>query len=95
MRTSQLICTETGRSISQNALRLRFDKRQDKAIKQNPAIAKDVKHFQFRDLRAKTASDKAESETMRDTHLQLGRSSMAITGQYVRQRRGLKVSPTR
>ena len=95
VRTSQLICTETGRSISQNALRLRFDKRRDKAIKQNPAIAKDVKHFQFRDSRAKAASDKAESETMRDAQLQLGHSSMAMTEQYVRQRRGQKVSPTR
>ena len=95
VRTSQLICTETGRPISQNALRLRFDKARDKAIKQNPAIAKDVKHFQFRDLRAKAASDKAESETMRDAQLQLGHSSMAMTEQYVRQRRGQKVSPTR
>ena len=30
--TSQLICTETGRPISQNALRLRFVKARDKAI---------------------------------------------------------------
>ena len=95
VRTSQLICTETGRPISQNALRLRFDKARDKAIKQNPAIAKDIKHFQFRDLRAKAASDKAESETMRDAQLELGHSSMAMTEQYIRQRRGQKVSPTR
>jgi integrase len=64
-------------------------------LKSNPAIAKDVKHFQFRDLRAKAASDKAESETMRDAQLQLGHSSMAMTEQYVRQRRGQKASPTR
>ena len=95
VRTSQLICTETGRPISQNALRLRFVKARDQAIEQNPTIAKSIKHFQFRDLRAKAASDKAESETMRDAQLQLGHSSMAMTEHYVRQRRGQKVSPTR
>ena len=78
-----------------NALRLRFDKARDKAIKQIPAIAKDVKHFQFRDLRAKAASDKAESETMRDAQLQLGHSSMAMTEKYVRLHRWQKVTPTK
>lgn len=80
----QLICTETGRPISQNALRLRFDKARDKAIKQNPAIARDIQNFQFRDLLAKAASDKAESKTMRDAQLQLDHSSMAMTERYVR-----------
>jgi len=32
---------------------------------------------------------------MRDAQLQLGHSSMAMTEQYVRQRRGQKVNPTR
>lgn len=64
-------------------------------MKSNPAIAKDVKHFQFRDLRAKAASDKAESETMRDAQLQLRHDSMAMTEQYVRQRRGQKLSSAR
>ena len=95
VRTSQLICTETGRPISQNALRLRFDKARDKAFKHNPSISKEIMSFQFRDLRAKAATDKAESKTMRDAQLQLGHSSMAMTEHYVRQRRGEKVSPTK
>ena len=36
-----------------------------------------------------------ESDTMRDAQLQLGHSSIAMTEQYIRQRRGQKVSSTR
>ena len=36
-----------------------------------------------------------ESETMRDAQFQLGHSSMAMAEQYIRQRRGQKVSSTR
>ena len=91
----QLICTETGRPISQNALRLRFDRAREKAIKLNPAIAKDIQNFQFRDLRAKAATDKAESETMRDAQMQLGHANIAMTEHYLRARRGQKVTPTK
>jgi integrase len=95
VRTLQLICTETGRPISQNALALRFAKARDKAAKLNPSLSEPILAYQFRDLRAKAGSDKAESGTMRDAQLQLGHKSMAMTEHYVRARRGQKVSPTR
>lgn len=95
VRTLQLICTDNGRAISQNALRLRFEDAREKAAKLNPSISDDIKAYQFRDLRAKAGSDKAESGDMRDAQLQLGHSSMAMTEHYVRARRGQKTSPTR
>lgn len=95
IRTLQLICTETGRPISQNALSLRFTKARLKAASLNPSIKEAILAYQFRDLRAKAASDKAESGTMRDAQLQLGHQSMAMTEHYVRAKRGQKVTPTR
>jgi len=95
VRTLQLVCTETGRPISQNALRLRFEKAREKAAKLNPTIKLEIDNFQFRDLRAKAASDKSESENMQAAQQQLGHSSVVMTEHYVRAKRGQKVSPTR
>jgi integrase len=95
IHTLQLICAENGRALSQGALRQRFVKTRKKAAKQNPSISIDLLNYQYRDLRAKAASDKAESGTIRDAQLQLGHSTMAMTEHYVRARRGQKVTPTR
>jgi integrase len=95
VRTLQLICTETGRPISQNALRLRFDRAREKAIKKHPHLAEDIKNFQFRDLRAKAASDKTDSDSIHAAQKQLGHTTLAMTEQYVRPKRGQKVSPTK
>ncbi len=51
--------------------------------------------FQFRDLRAKAATDKAEAQDMRQAQRQLGHASVVMTEAYVRARRGDKVTPTR
>lgn len=93
--TTQLITTKSGRPISQNALLQRFDDIRDKAAKLNPKIAEDICAFQFRDLRAKAASDKADSMSMREAQQQLGHKSLAMTEHYVRARRGQKVTPTK
>ncbi len=95
VRTLQLICTETGRPVSQNALSIRFTKARLKAASLNPLLKEAILAYQFRDLRAKAASDKAENSTIRDAQLQLGHSSMAMTEHYVRAKRGQKVTPTR
>jgi integrase len=95
VRTLQLICTETGRPISQNALRLRFDRAREKAIKRHPKLEAEIKNFQFRDLRAKAASDKTDSDSIHAAQKQLGHTTLAMTEQYVRPKRGQKVSPTR
>jgi integrase len=51
--------------------------------------------FQFRDLRAKAATDKTESSDIRDAQKQLGHTTIGMTKHYVRGRRGEKVSPTK
>ncbi len=95
IRTLQLICTETGRPITQNALSLRFVKARAKAAKNNPKIKTEILNYQYRDLRAKAATDKAENEGMREAQLLAGHSKMSMTEHYVRNRKGQKVSPTR
>ena len=90
-----LICTETGRALSYSALRARFDKARIAAVKENPKLKDDIEAFQFRDLRAKAGSDKADTGDMRQAQMQLGHSNMKMTEHYVRQRRGDIVKPTK
>ncbi|OCA57918.1 integrase [Xylella fastidiosa subsp. pauca 11399] len=57
-------------------------------------IAKEV--FQFRDLRAKAATNKADlAGDIRQAQAQLGHTSVVMTEHYVRKRKGAKVTPTR
>lgn len=93
--TLALICNEQGRALGISALRDRFDKARISAVKNTPALAEAIKAFQFRDLRAKAGTDKADSGGMREAQMQLGHNSMAMTEHYVRSRRGEKVSPTK
>lgn len=52
--------------------------------------------FQFRDLRAKAGTDKADSAgDIRQAQQQLGHASVVMTEHYVRKRRGAKVTPTK
>lgn len=95
IQISQLICTETGRPISQNALRQRFSKARAKAAVKFKHLKVDILKFQFRDLRAKAATDKAEADGMREAQLLAGHSKMAMTEHYVRNRKGQKVTPTK
>lgn len=90
-----LICTSTGRALTYSGLRKRFDKARLQAAKKYPALAHDIGEFQFRDLRAKAGTDKADSGDMRAAQMQLGHSSMKMTEHYVRKRRGDQVKPTK
>ncbi|MFJ9451452.1 tyrosine-type recombinase/integrase [Herbaspirillum sp. NPDC101397] len=85
----ELIVNEKGRRLTQEALRQRFyDVRQKTGVKST--------QFQFRDLRAKAGTDKAdEAGDMRAAQRQLGHKSLAMTETYVRERKGDKVTPTR
>lgn len=58
--------------------------------------AKITSDLQFRDLRAKAATDKEEATgNIRDAQKQLGHRNVAMTEHYTRNRRGAKSSPTR
>ena len=95
IHTLSLVCNESGRALTECALRSRFDKARKAAIKANPHLSDAIKEFQFRDLRAKAGTDKADSGGMREAQMQLGHESMSMTEHYVRSRKGQKVSPTK
>lgn len=112
IRSLALICNERGQPLGKDALRYRFDKAREQAIltaqvaqdEAQTVQAKErlhqlidaIRNFQFRDLRAKAGTDKAEATgDMRQAQKQLGHSSIVMTEHYIRRRKGDKVEPTR
>jgi len=89
LRSTRLIVDADGLAIGRAALRYRFDRAREAA-----GIAKD--EFQFRDLRAKAGTDKADlAGDIRQAQAQLGHASPGMTERYVRKRKGVKATPTR
>lgn len=85
----RLLCNESGADLTYDALRQRFDKARTKAKLTHHQI-------QFRDLRAKAATDKAESSgDIRQAQKQLGHANLSMTEHYTRQRKGDLVKPTK
>lgn len=85
IRSLALVCNEDGQPLTQCALRSRFDKARRAA-----GVT-----FQFRDLRAKAGTDKANATDLREAQKQLGHETIAMTEHYVRNRIGEKVDPTK
>ncbi|RAM65889.1 tyrosine-type recombinase/integrase [Herbaspirillum rubrisubalbicans] len=86
--STRLIVNEEGQPLGRSALRFRFE-----AARAAAGIEGD--DFQFRDLRAKAATDKTDkSKDIREAQLQLGHASVVMTENYVRKRRGRIVMPT-
>ncbi|WP_261939115.1 tyrosine-type recombinase/integrase [Pandoraea sp. NE5] len=88
VRALALVCEANGRPLSARALRTMFDDARAEA-----GIEKSA--FQFRDLRAKAATEKDMAEGIGAARDQLGHSSEAMTRKYVRHRAGKLVKPTR
>lgn len=89
VRSTRLIVTEDGAPMSATMLRSRFDLARK-------AAGVDKKLFQLRDLRAKAGTDKAESTgDIMQARDQLGHTTVVMTEQYIRERKGKKVTPTR
>ena len=87
VHSTRLVVNECGRAIGTNALSRRWAK---------ACAAAGVDGVQFRDIRAKAGTDKADaSGNIRDAQAQLGHGSVVMTEHYVRNRRGSKVTPTR
>jgi integrase len=84
---TRLVMSERGQPLRIGAIQKRFCAAR--------AAAK-LPHIQFRDLRAKAGTDKADSSgDIRRAQQQLGHASVVMTETYVRQRRGAKVTPTK
>lgn len=89
VRSTRLVVMEDGQPMTKSMLRKRFDDAREAA-----GISKS--EFQMRDLRAKAATDKEESTgSIRETRDQLGHTTVSMTEQYIRRRRGAKVTPTK
>lgn len=95
-RSGRALCVnENGEGLTYFALANRLAHIRTRAIKDNPALADAITHFQFRDLRAKAGTDKAESHNLDEAKKQLGHTNVKMTEHYVRSRKGEKVSPTK
>lgn len=70
-----------------------FDRARADAAKAHPKLAAQIRNFQFRDLRAKAGTDKADAQGLVEAQRQLGHASVTMTEHYVR--RGNVVTPTR
>lgn len=90
-----LICNDRGQRMTEPMLRRAFEKARAKAAELNPSLAKEIQNFQFRDLRAKAATDKDDSQGINAAQEQLGHTTQQMTAHYVRHRRGKIVTPTK
>lgn len=89
VRSTKLIVSTDGQAFTAGMLRYGFDEAREKA-----GIPK--KEFQMRDLRAKAGTDKAEdSGDILKARDQLGHTTVTMTEQYIRNRRGKKVTSTK
>lgn len=88
-----LICGANGQRMTEAGLDNSFDRARLAAIAKHPKLANQIKGFQFRDLRAKAGTDKADSAGLVESQRQLGHASSKMTEHYVRK--GNVVTPTR
>jgi integrase len=89
IRSTKLVVLESGQPMTYAMSRGRLDRAREAA-----GIEKSL--FQMRDLRAKAATDKEESTgNILQARDQLGHTTVGMTEQYIRARKGLKVTPTK
>lgn len=90
-----LINMPDGTPMTKYMMRGAMDRARAAAATERPDLAARIKEFQFRDLRAKAATDKEEVEGVEAAQAQLGHTTPTMTRQYVRHRKGKLVKPTK
>jgi integrase len=86
-----LLCDNKGQQLKHSGyFRSQFKLARDRAEKRAAELGVPFTRFQFRDLRAKSASD---MESMSGARKLLGHTTESMTAEYVRTRVGEKVSP--
>ncbi|MCV2423369.1 tyrosine-type recombinase/integrase [Paucibacter sp. DJ4R-1] len=88
VRSLALLINERGQKLSRDTFRSRFDTAREKA-------GADKALFQFRDLRAKTATDTDDAGGTRAAQAILGHTTETMTADYIRHKVGKKVRPIR
>lgn len=84
VRALPLLVNEAGQPLSASMLRKRFDTARD-------AAGIEVGSFQFRDLRAKAATDTDDMGGTRAAQALLGHATETMTADYIRRKAGRKV----
>ncbi len=87
-RSLSLLVNEQGQKLTAAMLRNRFDAARD-------AAGIDKAKFQFRDLRAKAATETDETGGTRAAQALLGHTTETMTEAYIRHKVGRKVTPHR
>lgn len=98
VRNLALIHSAGTHALSYSGLDNGFERARVKAAKKaedagHPDLAARIRGFQFRDLRAKAGTEKADAEGILEAQRLLGHASVTMTDQYVRL--GQIVTPTR
>lgn len=88
VRVMALLVNEAGQPLTKYMLRSRFDDARARA-----GVKKDL--FQFRDLRAKAATEIDEASGTKAAQALLGHTTEGMTADYIRHKVGKKVSPIR
>jgi integrase len=88
VRSNALLISERGEPLTYNMLRNSFDDAREQA-------GVDKALFQFRDLRAKAATDADEASGTRTAQVILGHTTEAMTAHYIRHKVGKKVRPVK
>lgn len=90
-----LVANEVGQPLNRWTLRQRFDKARKAAAAANPVIADQIRAFQYRDIRRKSATDIAvDQQDIAAASQLLGHTEKQIT-KKVYVAKGQKVRPTR
>lgn len=82
---THLFSTKKGEKLTARKLGKRFTYIREQAVKNNPEYANEIMAFQFRDLRAKSGTDKALSLGEEAARQQLGHTSVQMTKTYIRK----------
>lgn len=86
-----LFTTKKGEKLNARKLGKRFIVFRENAAKKHPEFAEQILAFQFRDLRAKSGTDRALSQGEDAARQQLGHTSVQMTKTYIRK--ALAVAP--
>ena len=86
VKTLALLVNEKGKPLTKHMLRDRFDEARARAGVDKPL-------FQFRDFRAKVATETDEAEGTRAAQALLGHTTESMTASYIRHKVGKKVRP--
>ena len=86
IHTMALLVNEDGKALTEAMLRSRFDDARERA-----GVKKSL--FQFRDFRAKVATETDEAEGTRAAQAVLGHTTEGMTVRYIRNKVGRKVVP--